>query len=151
MFIRKKISANKSKVVIQIVENHRVGNTTKQTVLRHIGSAQSPEEIEQLRRLAEVVKDQLESETRVCARVKPQFAAQLEQAKDPGKPNLVDISQLEETKRYTLGIHDIYGLVYNQLGFTNLFTRPHQREEAAKILREIVLARIAKPQSKRQC
>jgi transposase len=149
MFIREKASANKTKVVIQIVENQRVGNTTKQTVLRHIGTGQTPEEIDQLKRIALLVKGQLESETRARSQVKPQFAAQLEQVKDSGKTHLVDISQLEETKRYTLGIHDIYGLIYHQLGFTNLFTRPHQRKEAANVLREIILARIAKPLSKR--
>ncbi len=150
MFIRTKASANKTKVAIQIVENQRKGNTTKQKVLRHIGTGESPEEIEQLKRVAFLVKEQLESEARTRTQRKPQYASQLRDIQGSGKKNqLVDVSQLEEIKRYTLGIHDIYGLIYEQLGFTNLFTRPHQREKAANILREMTLARIAKPLSKR--
>ena len=96
MFIREKTSANKAKVVIQIVENQRVGNTTKQTVLRHIGTGQTPEEIEQLKRVAALVKGQLESEARAHAQVKPRFAAQLKKTKGSGKPHLVDFGRLKK-------------------------------------------------------
>jgi hypothetical protein len=61
----------------------------------------------------------------------------------------VEISHLEETAETIVGIHDIYGFIDENIGFGNLFTRPHQRTYAAKVLREIVLARIARPASKR--
>lgn len=151
MFVREKKSKDKMTSVIQIVENHRVSSTTKQQVLRHIGTARSPEEITQLKRLAEVIKTQLENEILLkrSNRAKPKFATQVGQLSPSSKSTLVDITKLREINRRVLGIHDIYGAVYDQLGFTNLFTRPHQREESAKILREIVLARIACPVSKR--
>ena len=133
--------------MIQIVENHRVGSTTKQHVLRHIGTGRTPEEIAQLKRLAEVVKTKLENETHLKQHKKttPQFASQVGPLHAASQSTFVDIFQLRETNRYVLGVHDIYGYLYDQLGFTNLLTRPRQREEAAKILREIVLARIACP------
>jgi hypothetical protein len=151
MFIREKKSKDKMVSVIQIVENHRMGSTTKQQVLRHIGTARTPEEIEQLKRLAHVIKTQLENEALLKQRksMKARFATQVGYLSTSSNATLVDISQLREIDRHVLGIHDIYGFLYNQLGFTNLLTRPHQREEAAKILREIVLARIACPVSKR--
>jgi hypothetical protein len=39
--------------------------------------------------------------------------------------------------------------IYETSGFKNLFTRPKARLHAAKVLREIVLGRIAFPGSKR--
>ena len=150
MYIREKKSKDKSRSVIQIVENRRVGSTTKQQVLRHIGTARTPDEISQLKRLAEVTKTQLENEQISKQKgAKPQFARQIGRLSPASKAVLVDMSHLRETNRHILGIHDIYGALYDQIGFANLFTRPRQREEAAKILREIVLARIACPVSKR--
>jgi transposase len=151
MFIRKKYSKDKKTCVIQIVENHRMGLSTKQRVLRHIGTARMPEEMAQLQRLADVIKAQLENPLilKQSKQVKPRFARQIDHLRTLSKATLVDISQLREINRQILGIHDIYGFVYDQLGFTNVFSRPRQREEAAKILREIVLARIACPVSKR--
>lgn len=151
MFIREKKSKNKLVTVVQLVENTRVGSTTKQHVLRHVGSARSKEEIDQLRRLAEVIKTQLSDEkiSKESHDIKPRFAKQIGHLNTTSKSALVDIFQLKEVTRRILGIHDIYGFVYDQLGFTNLFSRPRQREEAAKMLREIVLARIACPVSKR--
>ncbi|MFX6250253.1 hypothetical protein ABTF88_19830, partial [Acinetobacter baumannii] len=62
MFIREKKSKDRTTSVIQIVENHRVGTTTKQHVLRHVGTGHTPEEIEQVKRIANVIKTQLENE-----------------------------------------------------------------------------------------
>ena len=59
MFIRRK--KNKTSTAIQLVENHRVGYTTKQRVLRHVGSARSPSELDELIRLAEVLKAEMEA------------------------------------------------------------------------------------------
>jgi transposase len=151
MFIREKKSKDKMTSVIQIVENHRIGSTTKQRVLRHIGTARNPEEVARLKGLAGVIKTQLENEMllKQSESAGPRFATQVGHLSTSSKGTFVDILQLRETDRRVLGIHDIYGSLYDQLGFTNLFTRPHQRKEAANILREIVLARIACPVSKR--
>lgn len=151
MFIREKKSKDKMTSVIQIVENRRLGSTTKQHVLRHVGTARSAEAIDQLKRLAKVIKTQLENETfsKQANKTESEFATCVGRIKVLSTPTLVDISTLRETSRQILGIHDIYGNLYNQIGLTNLFTRPKQREEAASILREIVLARIACPVSKR--
>ena len=56
---------------------------------------------------------------------------------------------LQEINRHILGIHDVYGYIYDLLNFTNPFSYPKRREYSAKILREIVLCRIAHPCSKR--
>lgn len=151
MFIRIKKSKNGNSSAVQIVENQRVGATTKQTVIRHVGTGRTPEETEQLLRLAKVILKQIENKNiaKQSKKIKPQFAARSGKLKEGNNQLCVDISQLKEKSRYIYGIHDVYGHIYDQLGFTNLFTRPHQRTEAAKILRDVVLARIACPVSKR--
>lgn len=148
MFIRiKKI--NGIKAAIQIVENHRVGSTTKQQVLRHIGTGHNEEQIKQLKQLAEVLMAKLENKTieKQTKQHLPKFAKTFGELKTTEA--VVKVADLIEKQRYILGIHDIYGFIYDHLGFTNLFTRPEQRIEAACILKEIVLARIARPVSKR--
>jgi len=114
-----------------------------------VGSAKTETELEELCRLAKILKAEMENKiiAKKSKNLYPTFASalgRLSAAKD-----LVNISRLEEVGRYILGIHDIYGYIYSHLGFDNLFTKPRQRQEAAKLLREIVLARIALPQSKR--
>lgn len=151
MFIREKKFANQTKSSIQIVENQRIGHTTKQRVIRHVGTAHTSEEIEQLKLIALVIKDDLEND-RIATRsqkTQSQFASEIGNLGVLATNNLVDISKVREIARHTLGIHDVYGYLYDRLGFGNLFSRPKQRETSAKVLREIVLARIAHPVSKR--
>lgn len=147
MFIRTKRS--KTATTIQIVENHRDGEKTIQRVIQHVGSAHTQEKIDELKRLAEVLLIQIENELikNRNKKISPQYAAHIGNIEMKNTHQLIDITNLTEKNRCILGIHDIYGYLYNQLGFTNLFTRAHQREESAKILREIVLARIAQPVS----
>jgi len=151
MFIREKKFANQTKSSIQIVENQRIGHTTKQRVIRHVGTAHTPDEIQQLKLIALVLKDEFENK-RITSHGKkshPHFAASVGDLGVTATNDLVDISKIREIARRTLGIHDVYGYLYDRLGFGNLFSRPKQREESARLLREIVLARIAHPVSKR--
>lgn len=151
MFVRIKKAANKQSASIQIVENHRVGNTTKQNVLRHVGTGHIPEEIEQLKRIGAMLKIELENMAteRQTKKLGTQFASVVGTITAPPKETMVDITQLQERARRIFGIHDVYGYIYERLGFTNLFTRPKQRENSATLLRNIVLSRIAYPVSKR--
>jgi transposase len=151
MFIREKKFKGGLASAIQIVENQRAGSTTKQHVLRHVGTGHTPEKITLLRQIAETIKTQMEHQVlaKPDKKKSSQFAKKLGKIYPLSKETLVDISQVKEISRSILGIHDIYGFIYDELGFTNLLTRPHHREAAANILREIVLARIADPKSKR--
>ncbi len=151
MYIRTKKIARTRHVVVQLAESFRYKGKTKQHVLRHIGTAHSDEELKALKQVAQSIKIQLEHEKlKKEKNITPShYAQQLGQVKPLDKNSVVDLIYLEEEARHILGIHDVYGYVYEQLGFANPFSRPRQREKSAKILREIVLARIANPQSKR--
>lgn len=151
MFVRIKKSANKQSASVQVVENYRVGNTTKQNVLRHVGTGHTPEEIEQLKRVGATIKIELENTAtqQQTKKLNTQFANIIGKIATPTKETMVDITQLQERARHVFGIHDAYGYIYDRLGFANLFTRPKQREDSAALLRDIVLSRIACPVSKR--
>jgi transposase len=151
MFVRVKKSADKLSASIQIVQNQRVDNTTKQSVLRHVGTAHTDEEIEQLKRIGETIKNELENKITELQtkKLNTKFASVVGNVNALTKDRMVDITQLQERARRIFGIHDTYGYIYDRLGFTNLFSRPKQRENSATVLRDIVLSRIAYPVSKR--
>ncbi|GMT44045.1 MAG: transposase [bacterium] len=60
--------------------------------------------------------------------------------------NLLDI---DEEDRIIKGIHEIYGKLYDELGFDRVMPNPARNKQASRILKEIVLSRIANPESKR--
>jgi hypothetical protein len=62
---------------------------------------------------------------------------------------LYDIRNLREEKRNITGVHDIYSRIFDQLGFNKVLQHPSRQVYAQRIIRDIVLARIANPQSKR--
>ena len=58
----------------------------------------------------------------------------------------VDLKKLVEESRIINGIHDIYGEVYSQIGFNNILKSSAKN----KIIKDLVMARIANPCSKRK-
>lgn len=152
MFVRTKKSTKNNKTAIQIVENTRIDGTTKQHVIRHVGTANTAEDINRLKQIADTIKNEIESSTLCRSQInaRGQYGKSTGIIKPVSKKAKIFISQLEEISRSILGIHDIYGYIYDLLGFTNPFTRPARRELSAEFLREIVLCRIAYPSSKRE-
>ena len=61
----------------------------------------------------------------------------------------VDIRELDEESRTISGIHDIYGSLFDELGLGKVIASPRRNQQAVRILRDIVLARVACPDSKR--
>lgn len=148
MFIRTKKTPRSKSTSVQLVESFREHGKIKQRVVRHFGTAPTEDKLMKLLHLANSLKTELEHN-----RLKQTSSSSI--AKIPEKycavadDTIIHASHLEESKRIILGIHDVYGYVYEQLGFTNLFYHPTHRIFSSKILREIVLARIAYPTSKR--
>ena len=151
MFIRIKKSAKTDRVSIQIVENTRVGEKTKQRVIRHIGTASIANDIAHLRQVGEIIKSEIIFNN-LCKLKKSstgKYGSPIGKIKAISNQETIHLSKLEEAGRHIIGIHDVYGYIYDLLDFTNPFSRPVRREHVAKILREIVLCRIAHPCSKR--
>src|SRR3990170_8180078 len=62
MFIRTKKSSRNNGVYIQLVESYREEGRMKQRVIRHIGTAQSEEELLKLKQVALAIKTELDKQ-----------------------------------------------------------------------------------------
>ena len=150
MYIRTKSTPNSPRKSVQLVESQRKGDKVVQRIVRHVGIAADKKEEEKLKSLAEYIKAKLEHE-RNPKLFAPEVIAQLsEKKKDKQKKLIVNLKNFVEEARLIQGIHDVYGKVYDQLGFNKVITNPKRHQSAVKVLKNIVLARIANPVSKRK-
>jgi len=151
MFIRTKKTPRSPNISVQIVESFRENGKSKQRVIRHVGTARNKEHLEKLKQLAAVMKIELQHNIARKKKIKEKgvYASLLRQLSSISAEKVIHAAFLKEQDRVILGIHDIYGAVYDALGFSNPFSHPSRRQYAAYLLREIVLARIAEPKSKR--
>jgi hypothetical protein len=151
MFIRIKESKNSPKKAVQIVESYRNNdNKPRQRIVRHVGTAFSDFELEKLKELAEYIKAEIENE-KAPGLFKAEELAEIaisarKKARDDEELN-VNLKKIKEESRITVGIHEVFGEVYKQLGFDNLLGA--RKKASARNLKNMVMARIANPNSKR--
>lgn len=127
MFIRCKKTQN-SNTAIQIVESVRIDSKVVQKVIRHIGTASNEDEINNFKIAANIIIANLKSS------IPP----------EPDKIN-VNLNSFFKEKVVVTGIHDIYGTIFDETGFNNIF----KNKDYNDILRNIIMARIANPDSKK--
>lgn len=152
MFVRVKTTPNSPRQSVQIVESVRDGNIVKQKILRHVGIAQNDIELVKLKELAEFICAQIEEEHQPKL-FSPEDAAKLaiqsKQNQDNNKKYNVNLKNLKEEQRIICGIHEIFGKIYEEIGFSKIIKDPARNKKSLEILQNIVLARIANPLSKR--
>jgi len=146
MFIRVKTTPYSPRKSVQIVANRREGRKIKQQILRHVGVADDEEELQRLRALAGVLLEQLEQGE------SPQLllAPVARPPKRRATSMKVDLCHLHELQRRVTGIHEVYGKLYEELGFGRVLARPGVHSGAARLLKQLVMARLAAPLSKRR-
>lgn len=154
MFVRIKSTPNSPRKSIQIVESIRDGDKVRQKILRHVGIAEDEDELIKLKELAEYIKTKLEAEHQPSLFTPEEVAKQVLQSQSSKKAASqaalsVDLKQLQEEQRVVMGIHDVYGCLFDELGFDSVIGNAKRNQTAADIFRHIVLARIANPDSKR--
>jgi transposase len=177
MFVRVKTTPKSPRKSVQIVESKRVDGKVKQKIVQHIGVALDDNELEELKSLANSIKIKLELDEQLplysveeieklqeyqnrhskskkvtSSNSNSSLATQKQEAivsaenRDDYNVNLLDII---EEQRVIKGIHDIYGKMYDELGFNRILANPARNVKSNKILKEIVLSRVAHPDSKR--
>ena len=165
MFIRTKINPKSKNHVVQIVKSVRLGKKVCQKIIDHVGTAKNEEELKNLKTLAELKLNQLKgspvelfqnSET-ISKRVElsiEKYQPQTENSADlkpPESPSIwVNFKNIKEKQRYIIGIQQIYGAIFKGLKMDFIFSNNSKGVHNIKILKNIVLARLALPQSKRQ-
>lgn len=158
MFVRVKTTPNSPRKYVQIVQSIRKGDKVRQKIVRHIGYALDDMELEQLKKLAESIKMKLEADAQQflispeeLASIKKKNINRLEVSKEKEHRERynVNLKDLIEEDRIVSGIHDVYGSLFDDLRYKYTFPNPARQEMVAKIFKDIVLARIANPKSKR--
>ena len=150
MFVRVKSSPNSPRQSVQIVENVRVGDKVKQRIVRYVGIALNDFELEKLKDVAAYIIANLQQEQQqLCLfdeRSLGEAIIAARKRKQDDSPLPVNLRELREEARTTVGLHEVYGQVFDDLGFASLFGV--RKQASAALLRDVVMARIAQPVSK---
>lgn len=151
MFVRVKTSNKGQTRFVQIVQSIRKGDKVSQRIVRHIGVACDDGELEALKLLAESIKIGLEAGAQELIFKPEELARMGRDAREiyPDEDYSLDIRDLIEEQRLIAGIHEAYGKLFDGLGYGKVIRRPSRNKMMANIFRDIVLARIANPVSKR--
>lgn len=152
MFIRIKTTPNSPRRSVQIVQSCRTGDVVKQKIVRHIGIAEDAGEEAQLVMMAESIKIKLEAGEQQLL-FPPEKLAQLAKTENkltqPSEEFEVNLKNLAEEQRLVAGVHDIYGSLFDELGLAKIFEVPSRAKNMVEVFKNILLARIANPVSKR--
>ena len=176
MFVRVKSTPNSPRKSVQIVENFRINGKVKQRIIKHIGIALDDAQVEELKSLANSIKIKLELDLQLPfysveeveklqanakSTPKTKTSPTQESVNPPQSPSLglfdetnrdeynVNLLDIQEEDRIIKGIHDIYGKLYDELGFNKVLPNPARNVASTNALKEMVLARVANPDSKR--
>lgn len=154
MFIRR-IGRKDGSTLVRIVENVRDGERVRQKVVTTVGKAKNQQELMELERLG---KSQIVAALNERDPVLPGFEDAVHgtngvgpvDAKRSPDSAALDIFGIKEVKRLNVGMSDVFGQVYEQLGFSDLIRGTRKDEEWNEIVKQTVLSRIFDPTSKRR-
>jgi len=156
MFVRVKKTPNSPRSSVQIVESMRIEGKVRQKIVKHIGIAMDDEELEELKLLGESIKRKLELENCLPLFTPEEIEVEINKAKKKIKEEpysdsdyIVNVKNLIEEDRVITGIHDIYGKLFDELNLRTIFAYPSRNKTSIEHFKNIVMARIAKPNSKR--
>lgn len=154
MFVRVKTTPNSPRKSVQIVQSVRKGNKISQKIVRYVGIAMDEEELDKLLLLAESIKIKMKAEHQGLLFSPEELATlnkKLQKTPFSETPNdyQVNLKDLVEEGRTVSGIHDVYGTLFDELGYQKILPNPARQKSSVDSLKHMVMARIANPQSKR--
>lgn len=152
MFVRVKSTPNSPRRSVQVVESSRTGAKVSQRIVRHMGIALDEQEEAQLRAMAQefisrTLTDRLndgalfDSEPVPVRRVGRPRRQTLESV---APPDQVRLSDVVEVARRVEGPHEVLGQLFDYLNFDKILGA-----SATALLRDLVIARVMTPGSKR--
>ena len=154
MFVRRKTSKNSPKIAIQLVENVRDGKKIKQKIIRHFGTAINEDEAKVLTQLALIHKVRLEEQSEqlsIFEKSTTDTIEKLVKSSEMNQPERLDVNlkTIVEEKRITTGIHQVFGKIFDKVGFDKILTNASRKKSSVRLLKNVTLGRIAEPSSKR--
>lgn len=127
----------------------RESGKVRQKTLRRVATV-LPSEIERFKELAEHIKAEMEiaSEPNLfpAETLGEMVIASRKRSLSDDSPLPVNMRKIREEDRVVSGIHDIYGSLYDQIGFHRLFNRC---PVSGAVMKDLVMARLSQPCSKR--
>ena len=151
MFVRKKFDAARNRYRVQIVQSFRDGKKVRQKIIRHVGTAPGGDQLAKLMELGEFIKEDLRQQSNPQQELftPKQYADLLSQRRRNCKAAHlgVDLGQCREQNRLNIGVREAFGRLYSCMGWDRLLGS--RKASANRIIKELVLARIAQPRSKR--
>lgn len=156
MFVREKKTPLSNKTAVQLVESIRKGGKVKQKLVRHFGYALNESEIKSLKDIALKYKFELENkiqpslfETGTLMDIIISASEKKEELNEQySKPLDVNLRHIVEEKRIKVGIHQVYGKLFNEIGFDKVVKNSSRKKASVHLMRDIVMARINQPESK---
>lgn len=161
MYIRVKTTPNSPRKSVQIVEAYRVGDKVKQRIVHYVGIALDDDEEQKLKSMAQdcIVKIQqqrMEQEPQLDLFGMP-IDAQSQNNRKAGRPakkkledilppSQVSLDDIVEQHRIIEGVHEVGNHVYDYIGYDKLLDKKRDND----LLRDLVLARLSQPASKRK-
>jgi transposase len=136
------------------VKSTRTGDKVSQKILAHIGLAEVGDEkmLEGLKLLAKDKMDQILKDNQLGNELFTDIEPDVKLGRKPKKqladilpPEQVALTDVREESRIIEGVDDIAGLAYDELGFNKLLLRGSNQ-----LLKDVVLARLVYPESKRK-
>ena len=136
---------------LQIVESVRDSKTVRQKIVRNVGTAYSEKEVAEFKRIGEAAIVEIKNAAKpVLSFFDPAEFHSPRKRQVPCGEDKVYPSNLKEEKRFNEGFSDIFGKVYEDLGFDKLIKGTSKDREWNDILQSSVLARIAETVAKEQ-
>lgn len=148
MFVRTR-ERNNGKVTILIVENVREGSKVHQKTLRTVATV-LPEEVERFKELAEHIKAEMERARKPnlfpALTLAQMVISSRKRSLNDESPLPINLRKMREESRIVTGIHEIYGSLFDEIGFGRVFKNC---PVSGSVMKDIVMARLSKPCSKR--
>ena len=138
---------------IQIVENVRKGATVKQKIVRNVATAKTDKEIEQFSAIAESAIVDLQNERNpVLPFLDPREVHLPKSKKSPRSSveDVVSVKNIRHEASFNDGWRAVFGAVYDEMGMSGVLQTPKKSDDWNALLRDLVIARLADPSSKRQ-
>jgi transposase len=162
MFVRIKTTPNSPRKSVQIVKSVRKADKISQKIVRHVGIAMDEDELQKMLILAEAIKIKLEqgdqgllfppeeiAKSNLKARKERKKLGKDQKKIYTDKDYEVNVKDIREESRVISGIHDVYGNLFEELGYEKVISQSARNRSAVGLLRDVVLARIANPVSKK--
>ncbi len=149
MFIRR-VGRKNGSTLLKIIENVRCGDKIVQKAHCTVGVARDQSELEALEGIAKnKITALLNERNPALPGLESVVYGQAEPSQAPRVRYVVELNEIREEKRINIGMEDVFGAVYSQMDFEDLIAGTRKDAEWNELLKQVILARLFAPGSKR--